>query len=386
MRKTILLAIALTVLFGVNVYAKSGDVVGDIYSTDILAFINDVPVPSYNIGGKTVIILEDLADYCVQCTYNDYLRTLLAYSLTWDPNLQKQVARGSAGRVTGKIYETDIKTYVNGMPVQAYSLNGKMAVAIEDIGKITDPGMEYSPYNMRFVWDSKERTVSLYFLYDNSFEIMDLLAPKSLVLSWENDVIRLYADQIRGGGVINGSLFTGDFNPPTSYPLYFNGERAGMGFRYKTLAALHRDDGTITLDDGGYNIGCLFDTSVIKDAVDSFVVPKLTYEDVLKYYTEELYSTILEREDTNDGTFLYISQSTPHGPTEFLVLISKNGSYKDYADEFKSVSLYGTKAFSNVRIENGKVYFHYDTDYVIDLSTGVMTAVSKIYIEPENYQ
>ena len=373
MRKTILFAIVLTVLCSIRVYAKNGDVVGNVYSTDILAFINDVPVPSYNIGGKTVIIPEDLEDYGIQCTYSDDLRTLLIYCFTWDPSLRKQVARGVAGRVTGKIYETDIRTYVNGLPVQAYSLNGKMAVAIEDLGQVFDLNMEYSPYNMRYVWDSKDRAVSLYFLYDNSYIIMDILAAKSLSLDFENDNIHLYANrQYSGGTAITGSN-TADFNPHASFPLYYSGERAGTGFRLKMLSVFHSDDGTVKLYDGGYNIVHFYDETVIKNAAENFVIPKLTYEDVLKYYTEDLYGTVIDRADMDNCTFLYISQGTPHGANEFLVRIVKDGSYKNYADEFKSVSLYGTKTFSNVRIENGKVYIHYDKDYVIDLSSGVMT-------------
>ena len=44
-----------------TVLAAYGDVAGYIYSTDILAYINDKPIESYNIGGKTAIIMEDLA-------------------------------------------------------------------------------------------------------------------------------------------------------------------------------------------------------------------------------------------------------------------------------------------------------------------------------------
>ena len=372
MKKTILITLAFMVLFSVKVSAKSGDVIGNVYSTDILAFINDVQVPSYNIGGKTVVILEDLADYGIQCFYSDELRTLAAYSFSWDPSLQKQAVRGTAGGITGRIYETDIKTYVNGLPVQAYSLNGKMAVAIEDLGEITSAAMEWSPYNMRYVWDSKDRTVSLYFLYDNTAEIIDLLKNKPLSLSTNNDVISLTVDQFTASASISGSN-TADFKPPSSYPLYYEGKRAGTGFQYKSLAFFHADDGTVTLQDSGYNTGIFYDIDAIKDAAANIAIPKLTYEDVLKYYTQTLYGTVLDRVDTDNCTFLYISQGTSHGSTEFLVRIAKDGTYKDYADDFKSVSAWGTKNFANVRIENGMVYFHYDTDYVIDLSSGVMS-------------
>ena len=165
MKKIVLFALAIAAVCTVQVYAKSGDVIGNVYSSDIIAYINDVPVPSYNINGRTVIIPEDLEDYGINCYYNDELRTLLVYMYdTMNPSVQNQVARGTPGRITNKIYETDIKTYVNGELIQAYSLNGKVAVAIENLGKITDDNMEYSPYNMRYVWDGKNRSISLYYI------------------------------------------------------------------------------------------------------------------------------------------------------------------------------------------------------------------------------
>ena len=41
-----------------TVLAANGDVAGYIYSTDILAYVNDRPIESYNIGGKTAIIIK----------------------------------------------------------------------------------------------------------------------------------------------------------------------------------------------------------------------------------------------------------------------------------------------------------------------------------------
>ncbi len=40
--------------------AANGDIVGHIYSTDIRAYINGVEVESYNIGGKTAVVIEDV--------------------------------------------------------------------------------------------------------------------------------------------------------------------------------------------------------------------------------------------------------------------------------------------------------------------------------------
>ena len=56
------------------VIAANGDIAGSIYSTDIKACINGVWVDSYNIGGKTVVIVEDITS---QYAYSEPLRTLV---------------------------------------------------------------------------------------------------------------------------------------------------------------------------------------------------------------------------------------------------------------------------------------------------------------------
>ena len=105
----------------------------------------------------------------------------------------------------------------------------------------------------------------------------------------------------------------------------------------------------------------------------TIVSPKLTYENILKYFTEDLWGDIIDRVDTDYCTFLYIRQGTNHGSHEFLVRIDRNGAYKNYADDFKSVSLWGTKDFRDVIIKDEKVFLHYDVDYVIDLKSGVLS-------------
>ena len=81
---------------------------------------------------------------------------------------------------------------------------------------------------------------------------------------------------------------------------------------------------------------------------------------------------VLERYDTDAYTFAYMSAGTPHGSSQYLVLIEADGTYRDYSDDFESVSFWGTKVFDNLEIDstNEKVYFRYDADYEINLKTG----------------
>ena len=95
---------------------------------------------------------------------------------------------------------------------------------------------------------------------------------------------------------------------------------------------------------------------------------------IWRYENTHLGDT-LERFDTEDYSFLYMRASAFMTHTQYLLLVRADGSYHDYGTEFKSVSLHGGVTFDNLRIdrENEKVYFRYDTDYVIDLKTGEMT-------------
>lgn len=131
MKKLLLFAAVFLALF-TNAQAKPGDKAGYIYATDIRTYINGIEVPSYNIGGKTVIIAEDtIAD----CTYSEQLRTLFInpidkYNIIGGSNASSR----KSGTIVGRTYETDIKAYMFDSRIPSYNIGGKTAVAIEDIG------------------------------------------------------------------------------------------------------------------------------------------------------------------------------------------------------------------------------------------------------------
>ena len=57
---SIILSTVMMLTISASVFAANGDIVGHIYSTDIRAYINGVEVESYNIGGKTAVVIEDI--------------------------------------------------------------------------------------------------------------------------------------------------------------------------------------------------------------------------------------------------------------------------------------------------------------------------------------
>lgn len=175
MKKLLFLFVLITGLT-VGAYAAPGDAVGSVYSTDIVADIDGMAVPSYNIGGKTVVIAEELEPYGFEVIWNENERTLSVNTKAMPEVLPDYVPQKAAvsGMVAGTIYETDIVSFVNGMPVESYNIGGKTALVMEDMASEDDEAkrisrdmnphraLGYSVALMKAYWNSEVRTISLY--------------------------------------------------------------------------------------------------------------------------------------------------------------------------------------------------------------------------------
>jgi hypothetical protein len=157
-----------------------GDLIGHIYETDIVSDIDGMKIPSYNIGGETVIIAEDLTDYGFDVSWDQQTRTVSVYikekpDITPVCNQQKGKTNG---KIIGNVYYTDIKAIVNGFYVKAYNIGGKTALSIEELSCANKPeGIEYritfeipysiwgySSYMFKSSWNQQKRTISLFCL------------------------------------------------------------------------------------------------------------------------------------------------------------------------------------------------------------------------------
>lgn len=172
---------------------KSSDIVGNIYSTDILTHVNGKIIDSYNVGGKTAICVEDLVEY--------------GFNVVWQPESRKLVA-GISNRLVLKsddsihnsssiscttvenIYKTDIITTVNGFEVPAYNIGGRTVVCIEDLGDIESQNninqeYGYSKYGMISKWDEASRELSLETFKDNTYELKAISKQYNMIPSLE---------------------------------------------------------------------------------------------------------------------------------------------------------------------------------------------------------
>lgn len=171
MKKKIFIAIKLmsitavaATLSSVTANAANGDIAGTIYTTDILTQIDGKGITSYNIDGQTLIALEDLEQYGFNVKYDDSVRAVFINQTGECPSdFNPHIERGKVGGVAGSYYESDIKAFVNGQWINAYSLDGKMAASVEELGKISEnSSYGTSPYLMSYTYDDSKRLLSLY--------------------------------------------------------------------------------------------------------------------------------------------------------------------------------------------------------------------------------
>ena len=184
--KKIILALAILVMIasGTTVLAANGDISGDIYSTDIKAYINGIEVQSYNIGGKTAVVIEDILKAHDSYSYNDATRTLRFFGLAPDSLIKFETGQTEeVGKVIGNTYETDIKTEIYGVAINSYNIGGKTAVAIEDLGNDN----EFSEIGGKYIWNGENRTINLEFMYDNDCGELRLKNKADVYTKFESD-------------------------------------------------------------------------------------------------------------------------------------------------------------------------------------------------------
>ena len=143
---------------------RAAENVYPIYSTDILTTIDGIPIQGYNIGGRTLIILDDLDDYGFTVSYDDSIRALMV-NKTHEPaaDFKPDIKRGTGGRVIGYTKNTDLKAYVNGNFADTMVVDGKLAAVAEELGgrEMYSGIITQSAYNMDFDYSDGERILRI---------------------------------------------------------------------------------------------------------------------------------------------------------------------------------------------------------------------------------
>ena len=354
--------------------AANGDVVGHIYSTDIRAFINGVEVESYNIGGKTAVVIEDIiAENSHGYIYDDNSRTLKFFSLSPYYLVEKKTEnRAKPGKIIGNIYETDIKTSIYDVTIPTYNIGGKTAVAIEDLGYDS----AFSPIGGKFIWNEKDRTISLEFLYEGSSVISE---NKKINITVNEDLTEAEATfegLLHCGGGSEHFTFpdyvTDDANIEVLLPIKAEGEVIGYYFRrpskeYKFTAFTY------------------YYPDKLKEAEKTFTpYPHKTIEEIISHFNNNHIGGYIERFDADDYSFVYYSMAGTSWTAYNLLQVYDDGTYIDYKDEINTLNRSPIDLV--IDRENQKVTFKYVdrytsewfTNYEIDLKTATIKS-----IEPE---
>jgi len=180
-------------------------------NTDIVAYIDGAPIRSFNIDGFTGIVAEDLIWYGFGVYYDDDSRTLEIIRLNnkITSNYVPEISSVPVGSKDKRIYDTDIKTYVEGVCVPSFNIGGETIIFIDDLACYGE-----------IVWNPNERKICYNYmeswmldLYETNYESDLTKEINSFTLNWQKssdgclsdgenldylDYIRLYYDWQNG--------------------------------------------------------------------------------------------------------------------------------------------------------------------------------------------
>ena len=369
---SIILSTVMMLTISASVFAANGDIVGHIYSTDIRAYINGVEVESYNIGGKTAVVIEDIiAENSHGYIYDDNSRTLKFFSLSPYYLIEKKTEnKAKPGKIIGNIYETDIKTSIYDVTIPTYNIGGKTAVAIEDLGY----DGAFSPIGGKFIWNEKDRTISLEFLYESGYNISEDKNINITVNENMTEAEATFEQMFHCGGNQQHFSFpdyvTDDANVEVVLPIKAEGEIIGYYFRRPSK-------------ENKFTAFTYYYPEKLEEAEKIYTpAPYKTREEIIGHFTGvHSFGVPVERFDTDDYSFVYISVAGTSWTSYSLLQAYDDGTYIDYRD----IIAMRNRSPVNLLIdrENEKVTFkHVDrytrewfTDYEIDLKSGTIKAI-----------
>lgn len=176
MRKLIILAVAAVTaaaVLSLSASAKSGDIAGDYYYTDIVTYIYHAPVTTYNIRAQAVIDAEILNwHYGFDVYWHADKRWLEITDKGGTFNSLQALSgelcdTGVKDSKIGSYFQTDIVTTVNGVEVGSYNIGGKTCIVVTDLRK--------AGYTV--TWDAAARTMKVtksmgFYTFDTDFGLV----------------------------------------------------------------------------------------------------------------------------------------------------------------------------------------------------------------------
>ncbi len=149
-------ALFLMIAIVLTIPAYSADkVLGDVLNSHVRAYVNGAPVRSYNIGGYTYVVAEDLPEYGFSVTWNAAAMRLSVGECSGSVT-SEYVHKNNSGVIPGTVamhyYETNVTVDMLGEIVTGYNIGGFTCICLDDI---------YRLYGGDYVWNGETFEVSL---------------------------------------------------------------------------------------------------------------------------------------------------------------------------------------------------------------------------------
>ena len=150
MKKTLFfITIVFTLLLMGNVCYANEDLGNAIY-TDIVTYINHVPIQSHNFNGKTLIVAEDLTHFGFDVKWNEYKRTLTITrnknTNTIDIPFVTCPTNDEIGKKEFTVTTTDVEVYTGNYKYSSYGgIAGYTLIDINDLACIDNVSIVWVP-------------------------------------------------------------------------------------------------------------------------------------------------------------------------------------------------------------------------------------------------
>lgn len=133
-RLTAFICLIMSILFVYPAEAKTSDIIGKVYNTDIVVYMNNYAIPSYAVNGTSCIVAEDLRNFGCDVVWDGDARQLNISRNTDNMPIEMKVEKtGAAGTVFANLLETDIAVYAGGTKIPSYAINGYTMIPAEGL-------------------------------------------------------------------------------------------------------------------------------------------------------------------------------------------------------------------------------------------------------------
>ena len=334
------------------------------------------------------------------------------------------LANAQNGDISGTVYDTDIKAYINGVEVKSYNIGGRTAVAIEDI---------ISEESYGYIYNDDTRTLKIWslnpaYLIPGKNESTKK-SGTAIGNTYETDIKTLIYDVVLPSYNIGGKTavaiedmgYNNEFSPIGGKYIWDPDKRTiSLEFMYQNLPpeVFSGNDVTITVNEDltegeavfeeifhcctgtehfnfpdyvtddadietvfpikaqGETIGyylrrpseeykftafTYYYPEKAAEAAKNHIPLTVTKDDVIEHYETRHGGSMRERLDTDNYTFAYMSIAYTSGTADYLVQVYNDGTFVDYMDQIREPN----RSVEDLKIdkENETVSFKYTDRY-----------------------